>query len=312
MGGAAGIDLAVEAGRFTRGGQPFYPVGNFLTAQGGNGPRTHTYLSEQHDDLARQGMIDLAVANGYNTFSIYTYNEGDYGGVGLSPFSGNGFGGSFDDAKLLVWRQRVEALLDAGLHPIVWLVPDDSPGIAGASNAALHSYFDRMVTEFDDLPVLWVMALEVDEYWGLARCEALGGYLASIATHPVSVHQLSGESDCMAKGWTDFASYQYGFGKSWQQVFDDTVTLSASLGDKPLIAFEYDLDGGDNDERLGLAAAFGGAEGVGNGAPGGLAAFMQGLPTGMQSSRGQGQTHLIGGGVSASADMTTLTFSVTP
>ena len=113
----------------------------------------------------------------------------------------------------------------------------------------------------------------------------------------------------MTAAWADFGAYQYGFGLSWQEVFDDTVTVAALLGDKPLIAMEYDLDDGDNDDRLGLAGAFGGARGVGNGAPMGLAAFMESLPASMTSSRDDTHAYLDGDGTHAEADMNALTFT---
>ncbi len=112
----------------------------------------------------------------------------------------------------------------------------------------------------------------------------------------------------MHADWVDFGAYQYGFGKSWQEVFDATESTAAALG-KPLIGMEYDLNGGDNDDRLGLAAAFGGAVGVGNGAPAGLASFMAGLPANMTSSRTNTHATLEGGGITAVADMGTLSFS---
>jgi len=307
-GGTATSDLAIDAGRFTRNGQPFFPVGNFLTSENSSGPRTHTYLSEQVSDGDRQHMISVAVNAGYNVFSIYTYNEGDYGGIAISPFEGGGFGGSFDTAKLATWETRIEAIVSAGLHPIIWLVPDDSSNIHTAGIPELQDYIAEMVDRFDDMPVLWILALEADEYWNASRVQTLGEYLASQTTRPVGLHQLGGQSSMMQAGWVDFGAYQYGFGKSWQEIFDDTVSTSAALG-KPMIGMEYDLDDGDNDDRLGLAVAFGGAVGVGNGAPSGLASFMAGLPAGMTSSRTGTHATLDGGGVTAVADMAAMTFA---
>ena len=302
-------DLRIEAGRFTRNGEPFFPVGNFLTSESADGPRTHTYLSEQVTDTERQHMLSVASAAGYNVFSIYTYNEGDYGGVAISPYANGGFGGAFDDGKLLLWESRVDAILAAGMHPIIWLVPDDSSGIHGASISELQDYITGMVATFDALPVLWILALEADEYWDASRVNTLGNHLASETVRPVGIHQLNNQSSYMKADWVDFGAYQYGFGKSWQEIFDATVTTAGSLG-KPLIAMEYDLDDGSNDDRLGLAAAFGGARGVGNGAPLGLAAFMAGLPESMSSSRTDTHAALEGGGVTAVADLGSLSFAV--
>jgi len=316
LGGAGGdagddagssIDLAIGNGRFVRGGAPFFPVGNFLTSENGSGPRTHTYLSDEISDPDREHMLSVATAAGYNVFSIYTYNENDYQGEDITPFANGGFGGAVDQGKLDTWKVRVQRIVDVGLHPIIWLVPDDAPQIHAASTDALKSYIAEMVAHFDDGPVLWILALEADEYWDGARVQDLGTHLAGLTVRPVGVHQVPDHIDYMQQSWADFGAYQFGFGKSWQTIFDTTVQHRAALG-KPLIAMEYDLQGGDNDDRLGLAAAFGGAHGVGNGAPSGLAAFMAALPGAMTSSRTDTHAQLAGGGVTAAADMGALTF----
>lgn len=306
-GGQPTGDVTISNGRFHRNGAPFFPVGNFLTSESASGPRTHVYLSEELSDSDRQHILDVAVESGYNTLSIYTYNENDYEAQKISPYQGGGFGGSFDAGLLATWKSRVDEIVASGLTPIIWLVPDDAPKIHAASDSELQSYITEMVTTFDSLPVLWVLALEADEYWSRSKVNTLGTHLGSATERPVGLHQLSGKSSFMGAAWVDFGAYQYGFGKSWQQIFDESVALSGSLG-RPLIGMEYDLDDGDNDERLGLAAAFGGTAGVGNGAPKGLAEFMQGLPAGMTSSRSGDIATLEGGGVTATADMRALTF----
>ena len=301
-------DIEISKGRFTRNSKPFFLTGNFLSSKGSPGPFTHTYLSDQVSQAKRTDMLNIAKQNGYNIFSIYTYNEGDYNKEKITPFANNGFGGAFNAARIKTWQSRVQAIVKAGLHPVIWLVPDDSPVIHKASNAALKTYITKMVQSFDSYPVIWILALEADEYWNATKVADLGKHLASKTKRPVGIHQLNGQSSYMKQSWVEFGAYQYGFGKKWQQIFDATVSLKKSLG-KPLIGMEYDLLGGSNDERLGLAAAFGGAVGVGNGAPKGLAPFMSSLPGGMVSSRSGNKATLKGGGVTATANLDTLKFS---
>lgn len=298
-------DVSLEGGRFIRNGAPFFPVGNFLTARDATGPHTHVYLSEKLTDEDRRRILEEAVAADYNVLSIYTYNEHDYDSEPVSPFVGPGFGGAFAEDRLSVWRARLEAVVAAGLHPILWLVPDDSPGIHAAEDAALESYIDDIVSRFDHLPVFYILALEADEYWPDDKVDRLGAFLASRTNRPVGIHQLEGESHLMTRDWVDFAAYQYGFGKSWRQIFDATIRVMTKT-QKPVFAMEYDLQGGLEDERLGLAAAFAGAVGVGNGAPSGLARFMEQVPPGANRSRTRHEARLQGPSAQAVADFRTL------
>ncbi len=304
---SASASLTLSPSGFLRSSRPFFPVGNFLTSATAEGPRTHVYLSDALTDADRRRILDVAVAAEYNVLSVYTYNESDYDGETISPFQGGGFGGPLDEALLNAWRTRLDDIVAAGLHPILWLVPDDAPRIHAADDSTLAAYVSAMVARFDSLPVLWVLALEADEYWPDDKIHHLGTHLASQTARPVGVHQLQGEFHLMHADWVDFGAYQYGFGKSWRSIFDDTRRVAARL-EKPFIAMEYDLEGGTEDERLGLAAAFGGAQGVGNGAPPGLAAFMEGLPAGMTRSRTWTRAATKGAGVAATAHMKTLEF----
>jgi hypothetical protein len=305
------VDLTLAPDGFLRGGARFFPVGNFLTARDASGPRTHLYLSDRLTDADRASMLEIARSTGANVLSIYTYNENDYEGVAISPYVRGGFGGAIDDALLETWAGRMEHIVAAGLNPVIWLVPDDSPKIHAAPDSALTAYVDAIVARFDSFPVLWILALEADEYWPDDKIERLGAHLASKTARPVGVHQLEGEHHLMRSSWVDFGAYQYGFGKSWRRIFDDTMRVRRAIG-KPLFAMEYDLDGGDEDERRGLAAAFGGAAGVGNGAPVGLARFMASLPPGMKRSRTWSRAQLEGAETAALADMKTLAFRREP
>jgi hypothetical protein len=69
-------------------------------------------------------------------------------------------------------------------------VADNSSVIASGSTVELKRYIEKMVQSFDDLPVMWVLGLEVDEYWSKAQADDLGTYLQFIANNPVGIHQL--------------------------------------------------------------------------------------------------------------------------
>jgi len=198
------------------------------------------------------------------------------------------------------------------LRPIIWLFADDSFAIRDASTTELKRYISKMVASFDDLPVMWVLALEANEYFSKSKTDELGSHLASLASNPVGVHQTGGRTDYMVSSWVEFGVYQYGFNKTWQTIYSDTVTKKATIGGKPFFAGEYsrasESTNNVRSKQQGLAAAFAGAAGSGNGAPGGLDEFMAQLPDNMSPSRNGDILTLVGGVplVTATANMNTL------
>jgi Protein of unknown function (DUF4038) len=296
--------VTITGNRFYSGGQPYFPSANFLSSSAGH---THSYLGRAA--AQKQSMIDATKAAGHNAMFVYTLNQNDYDGPSFSPYADGIIGGASDDTKIGNWKNDLIKLLDNGIRPVIWLIPDDAPLVRSAGSAELKRYIQKIVQSFGDLPVMWVLALEADEYFTQEMTNDLGTYLASLTTQPVGLHQLEGKVNWMTASWVDFAAYQYGFGKTWDQVYNDTLSKRALVGDKPFLAAEYDLTGGANCTRLGLAAAFAGAAGIGNGAPGTLDEFMQILPGNMSFTRSGTNLFMTGSGVTASADLINLTFN---
>jgi hypothetical protein len=174
----------------------------------------------------------------------------------------------------------------------------------------MKRYMQKMVQSFDDLPVMWVVGLEVDEYWSKAQADALGTYLKSIAKNPVGIHQLSGQTSMMTNGWVDFAVYQQGFKGDWTTIYSSALQKQTLLGNKPLLFAEYERGVSTSSLQKGLAAAFARSAGVGNGAPAGLHDFMANLPDNMVPSRSGNNLYLTGSGIVAMADLMNLTVSV--
>lgn len=303
--------VTIRGERFYSNGEPYYPTTNFLS--NGAGYRfTHVYFSDWLGSEQRQAMLDALLVEGHNAVFLYTLNEGDYDGMRVTPYENGIIGGAFDEAKIRRWRADLQRMIDAGLRPVIWLFADDSPAIRDAPPDELKRYIEKMVSSFDDLPIMWVLALEVDEYWSKSQSDDLGEYLASLARNPVGLHQLKTNIDYMESGWVEYAVYQYGFGRPWEEIYDDTLAQRGNYAGRPFLAAEYDHDGGEAAMRRGAAAAFAGAAGNGNGAPPGLSRYMASLPDGAVPARDGSTLTLQGDGITVMIDMDTLELSRMP
>ncbi len=318
--------VTIQADRFYSGSRPYFLSTDFLTLGLASNRSadidqvcrtsycTQTYLGVSAGN--RQAMLDKTKQEGYNAMFIYTLNQSKYTDrvhVTITPYKHRFFGGEFDDAKIQRWRAELISLISNSIRPVLWLIPDDSPDATGASTGELKRYIGKMVESFDDLPVMWVLALEANEYWpDKSKSDELGRYLKSIAENPVGIHQTGGRVDYMTSDWVEFGVYQYRNEETWQGMYEETKEKKRAIGNKPFIAGEYysqTLTGRDF-KRLGLAAAFAGAAGVGDGAPPGLYDFMERLPDGMTTSSSGNKLYLQGSGVTAVADMGSLTFEI--
>ena len=211
--------VTVVGTRFYSNNKPYFPSANFLSSSAGF---THLYLGRSK--ARKQSMRDATKAAGHNAMFVYTINENDYGGPRFTPYASGMIGGAFDEKKIGNWRNDLTALLNDGIRPILWLIPDDAPAIRSAGSVELKRYIQKMVRSFGDLPVMWVLALEADEYFTQAITNDLGSYLGSLTAQPVGLHQLDGKADWMTASWVDFAAYQYGFGRTWDQIYNDTIS----------------------------------------------------------------------------------------
>ncbi|MGH7163003.1 MAG: hypothetical protein ACREID_05930, partial [Planctomycetota bacterium] len=300
--------VTVQGARFYSNGKPWFLSANFLSAE--PGLYTQTYLSDDISNSRRQHMLDVTKAQGYNAIFLYTLMEGDYNGERISPYASGVIGGAFDDAKIARWRGELQKLLQNGLRPVLWLIPDDSGTVHNVGVDELKRYITKMVAAFDDLPVMWILALEIDEYFDKGTSDELGSHLQSLARNPVGLHQTPGRSDYMTSWWVEYAVFQFGFSGDGFRVYDTTLEQTAALGNKPFVAGEYDLDGGFGARAKGLSAAFAGAAGTGNGAPAEIDEFMAALPDGMTAARVGDIATLTGGAAVAVANLSTLTFGM--
>ena len=221
---------------------------DFLTA----GCYTHLYAGL--DTAARRRCRDLIKARGYTHFYLYPYNEGDYGGPGFDYYR-----------SPRRFRQYLTELRDAGLEPVVWLVPDDAPVFAALPAAAVERLFEQLLPAVDDLVSSYVLGLELDEYWPAQTVNRLGSRLRQLTTKAIAVHQTPRRWDYCKFEWCDYMILQYGFDASLDEIDRQTRAAIAELN-KPVVAGEYEAENEARARVRGDRGVAAGAAGFGNGA----------------------------------------------
>jgi hypothetical protein len=179
--------VTIQRDRLYSGGSPYFFTSHFLWDIAGQ-LTTLNYFADATSTAERQKIFTQITGNGWNSIDILLLNDGDANFPRVSPYTGSSIGGTFDTTKLADWRAQLEMMVDQRVRPILWLRSDDSPLIDGMSVSAFKAFIDRMVQEFDDIPVMWVLALEADEYWTLAEANDYGNHLAAAANNPVGIH----------------------------------------------------------------------------------------------------------------------------
>ena len=211
-------------------------------------------LNYLHPNANKAGMRNAAKANGDTHIYLYTRNGGDNGGgYNLSAIS-----------PQPDWEVRLDELNNAGLKPVLWLTPDDSPSITNQSMDAQKAHFDQMVARFDSRVTGYVTCLECNEYFSAAEVQALVAHLKSKTNKPVGVHLTPGVQPAYFAN-ADYVFLQTGFNKTAEQV-KAMVAHAIAVTGKPVVASEYHLESRSANARaLGDAACSAGAIGTGNG-----------------------------------------------
>ncbi len=249
---AAG-DVRVVGDRFVIGERVYYPTTDFLTAVAPGDDiisnNTHCFLGS--DQARRQRLTAALVGSNYNSIYVYTLNQGDYRAANrgenvVTPYGAAGW--SFDvqqlnEARVATWRAELQQLIaEHALKPFLWLAADDSPAIAGADLAHWQRYVEHMVAAFDDLPVVWVLGLEVDEYWTAEQVALRREHLQGLTANPVGVHLTISETRRVDGPYTrgfDFVMMQLASPQ-------DDAAYAADLRayarrDRPYLAAEYNV-----------------------------------------------------------------------
>jgi len=220
---------------------------------------TLNYLHPQAEKLR---MRAAALANGDTHIYLYSRNGGD-------GFNG---GPNFNLSVISPkpdWEAQLDTLNAAGLSPVMWLTPDDSPKITSQSLDAQKAHFSEIVRRFDDKVTGYCACLECDEYWDAATTNTLVAYLKSITDKPVGVHLTSGigghtgNKEYYANA--DYVFLQTGWNKTPAEI-TAMVKQAIAVTGKPVVASEYAKESRSAAARaLGDAACLAGAIGTGNG-----------------------------------------------
>ena len=219
-------------------------------------------LNYLHHNAEKSKMRAAAIANGDTHIYLYSRNGGD------------GFNGGPDFNLSVItpkpdWEVQLNTLNAAGLSPVMWLTPDDSPSITSQSLDAQKAHFSEIVRRFDDKVTGYVTCLECDEYWDAATTNALVAHLKSITDKPVGVHLTSGigghKGNKEYYANADYVYLQTGWDKTPAEI-TAMVKQAIAVTGKPVVASEYAKESRSAAARaLGDAACRAGAIGTGNG-----------------------------------------------
>ena len=219
-------------------------------------------LNYLHPNAEKSKMRAAALANGDTHIYLYSRNGGD-------GFNG---GPNFDLSIITPkpdWEVQLNTLNAAGLSPVMWLTPDDSPSITSKSLDAQKAHFSEIVRRFDDKVTGYVTCLECDEYWDAATVNALVTHLKSITDKPVGVHLTTGiggrKGNKEYYANADYVFLQFGWDKTPAEI-TAMVKQAIAVTGKPVVASEYAKESRSAAARaLGDAACLAGAIGTGNG-----------------------------------------------
>ena len=219
-------------------------------------------LNYLHPNAEKLRMRAAALANGDTHIYLYSRNGGD------------GFNGGPNFNLSIIspkpdWEVQLNTLNAAGLSPVMWLTPDDSPSITSQSLEVQKAHFSEIVRRFDDKVSGYVACLECDEYWSAAKTNALVAHLKAITDKPVGVHLTSGigghKGNKEYYANADYVFLQTGWDKTPAQIAAMVKQAIAVTG-KPVVASEYAKESRSAAARaLGDAACQAGAIGTGNG-----------------------------------------------
>ena len=219
-------------------------------------------LNYLHHNAEKSKMRAAAISNGDTHIYLYSRNGGD------------GYNGGPDFNLSVItpqpdWEVQLNTLNAAGLSPVMWLTPDDSPKITSQSLDAQKAHFSEVVRRFDDKVTGYVTCLECDEYWDAATVNALVAHLKSITDKPVGVHLTSGiggkKGNKEYYANADYVFLQTGWDKTPAEI-TAMVKQAIAITGKPVVAAEYSKESRSAAARaLGDAACLAGAVGTGNG-----------------------------------------------
>lgn len=262
-GGAFEVDPDHPAHLRRTGGEHEYLVGDWLVAiSSGSGKVPLNHNAPSLSDAERADLIRFHTERELTLYSLYLQNAGDLGHR-IDPFLEDDRR-RYDLRRWHSWEEELDALEAEGLTPELWLSSDEPFDMSDKEFEAFVSYaYARLGAR----RALWVLGLEVDEYWSEKQRDAFGTHYQEIDAfdRPLGVHFVPGPNEDRDEEWLDYVPLQYGFSTAPGEVAAATVIHREAS--KPVYAAEFARwDTDDEAARLNLWTSFmSGAALLGNG-----------------------------------------------
>jgi len=238
------VDTAAAGGVVANGkffhlqnGEPIYLQGNFLDFSD-NLVSTHVYMSQDIPDRMRKRILKRQTEQKVNKINIYFANEGDYGGLKVSPWLKNDKM-QMDLKRWFMLNHYLLQFKQAGLFAEFWFFADDS-GFGGLKQEEKNCLFRYAMARFSAYSnTFYVTALEWQEGWSLSSVRASGQFIQDhnpwkrlLSVHSLPIKKadsfrayfqqiymrIFGKVKYSDEGWCDFIASQAGNKASPQAV----------------------------------------------------------------------------------------------
>lgn len=224
-------------------------------------------------DAKFKETVKRCQANGDTVYYAFSQNEKDGNHSNFSIYVGNKIGGTVDENKVKLFRDRIAYIRAHGMKVILWLRADDSPTFNRVDIDAQKRMQTDIVRLFDGYVSGYCLGLEYDEYDKASNMKIMAGHLRQHTDRDIGLHLTSGNKASTVNGVLGSIKgdrtyyWQAGFGLSTDKIKSEAKSIRAKLdGEIRLVAAEYHKSSDSEAAKfLGDAALDGGAQGTGNG-----------------------------------------------
>ncbi|MDD5193956.1 MAG: hypothetical protein PHF67_05245 [Candidatus Nanoarchaeia archaeon] len=142
------------------------------------------FFADYWNNTQRESTINYLKSIGSNCITMLLVNKDGP----VTPYKNGNFGGEFDTNKLNDWVTWFKKLNDNGLSPIpMWMCDESSPW--SNENNSEHARCIQKLTEvLDEYVGMWIVGLEVSEYWSPSYTNAIAGEFKKYTSKKVGVH----------------------------------------------------------------------------------------------------------------------------
>ena len=229
------------------------------------GTRIMNNLGRPRHDFCR--LADRSKSIGADTLYLFSINERD-GYPSVNPFKHGHWFGPVDEDVMEDWDRKFIDAARRGLSSVIWLMPDDSPGVYRAlreNPEGLAEFTRKIYKRFRWAVTGWCIALEPEEYKHVfPSIQAAARALKAEGADYIGCHGVTGSTwGTMSTPECNVHFHQYGWDKSPAYIESETRHIAGRIGSRKLVAAEYNRS--SNNPEQGRAAIRGGAIATGNG-----------------------------------------------